>query len=110
VLSDAAGVIPVVARSPADIADDDVRAYVTQFATRPSWWTALGRDAAALARAALRGIPTDATTDRAAVAQRRALAQSRLDAATARLWTTEATGFAGARTIARTLRIVELPR
>jgi hypothetical protein len=110
VLSNAAGVIPIVARSPADIPDADVRAYVTQFATRPSWWTALGRDAATLARIAIREMPLDTTTDRAAVVQRRALAQSRLDAATARLWTTDASGFAGARAIARTLRTVELPR
>jgi hypothetical protein len=104
------GVIPVVAARAADVADPDVRAYMQQFGARPSFWTALGRDGATLARAAIRALPLDTITNPAAIAQRRSLVQFRVGAATARLWTAEATGFAGGHAIKRKLRVADLPR
>ena len=107
-LAVAAGFVPVTARV-ADVADPDVRAYMTQFGARPSFWTAIGHDAAALARVAISTLPLDTLSDPAAVAQRRALVQFRVATATAPLWTTEATGFASAHTLKRKLRVVDLP-
>jgi hypothetical protein len=104
-----AGVVPVVAARAAEVGEPDVRAYMTQFGARPSWWTALGRDAGTLARAAIAPLPLDTTADRAVIAQRRSLVQFRVATATAQLWTTEATGFAGAHTIKRKVRVTDLP-
>jgi hypothetical protein len=104
-----AGVVPVVAARATEVSDPDVRAYMTQFGARPSWWTALGRDGGTLARAALAALPLDTLADPAAIAQRRALVQFRVAAAVAPLWTTEATGFAGAHVMKRKIRVIDLP-
>lgn len=104
-----AGLVPVVAARAADVVEPDVRAYMTQFGARPSWWTALGRDAGALARAALVVLPLDTIADPAVIAQRRALVQFRVATATAPLWTTEATGFGSAHAIKRKVRVIDLP-
>ncbi len=109
-LAATAGVVPVLAARAADVPQPDVRAYMTQFGARPSWWTALGRDGGALARAAILALPLDTLADPAAVGQRRALVQFRMATATSPLWTTEATGFAGAHMIKRKVRVVDLPR
>jgi hypothetical protein len=103
-LAISAGVVPVVGNPT----DPDVRAYMDRFGVRPSWWTALGRDAGALARKAVSTLPAGTVTEKDAIAQRRALAQFRLSTATAHLWTTETEGFAGAHTLKRTIRLVEL--
>ncbi len=105
-----AGVVPVTAARAADVTEPDVRAYMTQFGARPSYWTAIGRDAGAIGRKAIAALPLDTVTDPAAVAQRRALVQFRVATAVAPLWTTEATGFGGAHQIKRKLRVIDLPR
>jgi hypothetical protein len=65
------------------------------------WWGALGHDGAALAMAAL---PADVAVvvDPAGVQARRAAAWDRLLQARVELWSTSATGLAGATTLART--------
>ena len=73
----------------------------------PNWWTALGHDAAALARLAVEPLPDDPTEDPAEIEVRRRRATEALAGATADLWTTEARGFAGGRTLARSLRVIE---
>ena len=83
---------------------------MTQFGARPSFWTALGRDAAALAREAIKTLPLDTISDPAAVGQRRALAQFRVGVATAHLWTSDGDGFGGGHVIKRKLRVTDLPK
>ena len=73
----------------------------------PNWWTALGHDAAALARLAVEPLPDDPTEDPAEIEARRRRATEALAGATADLWTTEARGFAGGRTLARSVRVIE---
>lgn len=68
-----------------------------------TWWAALGRDAATLARAAVLALPTNLAAASEAVTERRALARDRLAEARARLWSTEASGWGEARTIKRTV-------
>ena len=52
--------------------------FIDRFGVRPSYWTALGRDAGALAGAALAPLPADATSEPKAVTQRRAIVQAGL--------------------------------
>ncbi len=75
----------------------------------PSWWAALGHDAAVLAWAGVQGLPARGTEDPAEVEARRAQAAAALAAAQASLWTTEAQGFRGSRTLPRTLGVREIP-
>jgi hypothetical protein len=77
---------------------------------RPSWWTALGHDAGALAKAALAPLPSDTTVDKAAIAKRRALVESGLLATRIHLWTTEEQGISAARVLDRSLRLVTWQR
>jgi hypothetical protein len=108
VLSAAAGLVPGSETA-------DVSGELGRFATRlgrPTWWTALGRDAATLALIAMRALPRDAATDPRAVAQRRAAARDALTQARARLWSTEATGWTDQpdpRFVKRTVCAIEAP-
>ncbi len=95
-----AGVVPACA------GDDPRAAELRRFseALGPlSWWAALGRDAATLARTAVLELPPDLAGASQAVTERRAQARDRLVAARARLWSTEAAGWGDARTIKRTV-------
>jgi hypothetical protein len=105
VLSASAGIVPV--SEVGDARDDELRRFSTTLG-RVSWWTALGRDAATLARLAVEQIPADDVSDAKSVAARRATARDHLAAAQARLWTTEASGWKGAvRVMQRTVCTVE---
>ncbi|MBI4705743.1 MAG: hypothetical protein HY744_32015 [Deltaproteobacteria bacterium] len=99
-----AGVFPVDPRRP----DARLRPWLQAGRGAPSWWAALGRDAAVLARQAVEGLPEDATKDddRAEVASRRKLAARALERAAAALWTTEARGFDGRRRVPRSVRVL----
>jgi hypothetical protein len=98
VVSAQVGVVP--ATDPRDPRDEEVHRFSAVLG-HAGWWTALGRDAATLARAALLELPTDSVSDAAAVAERRATARDRLAAARARLWTTEAGTWREDRTMKR---------
>jgi hypothetical protein len=98
------GEIPLVG----DAIDPDLRAWTKAAAAPPNYWTALGRDAALLARRAVAALPLDATSDAAEVGRRRVAAKDALLAATAHLWTTESPGFGGARTLPRIVGVVDL--
>ncbi len=74
----------------------------------PTWWASLGHDAAVLAWAGVQVLPAQGTEDPREVEARRALAASALAGAQAELWTTEAHGFGGARTLPRTLGVREV--
>jgi len=106
VLSASAGVVPNSAAS--DARDDELRHFQATLGD-VSWWTALGRDAATLARAAVRPLPTGLASEAHEVADRRARARDQLVAARARLWTTEAAGWGGDRTMKRTICAVDAP-
>lgn len=106
VLSAAAGIVPILSTDPKDVADEDVRAFMERFGARPSYWTALGRDAGALAKAALAPLPTDTTSDPNAVVQRRAIVQAGLVATRVRLWTSEERGVGADRALARRVGVV----
>jgi hypothetical protein len=89
VLSASAGVVPTSAGDPRD---DELRRFEGALGD-PTWWTALGRDAAVLARLAARGLPDGEASEAHAVSERRSQARDALLAARARLWSTEATGW-----------------
>ncbi len=99
-------VTAVAGAVPAGGADDSRAAELRAFAEALgplSWWAALGRDAATLARTAVLGLAPDLAVASQAVDDRRAQARDRLAAARARLWSTEAAGWGDARTIKRTV-------
>lgn len=97
-----AGIFPIGAEaSPA------LRTWLEHHRAPPSWWAALGHDAAVLAWAGVSALPKQGTEDPREVAVRRAWAASALAAAQAELWTTEARGFAGARALPRTIGVRE---
>jgi hypothetical protein len=105
VLSAAAGLVPILATRPEEAHEEDVRTFIDRFGVRPSYWTALGRDAGALARAALAPLPTDTTSDPKGVTQRRAIVQAGLLGARVPLWTTDDKGIGADRVLPRALRL-----
>jgi hypothetical protein len=104
VVSARAGVVPDC--DPRDPRADEVRRFSSTVG-RAGWWSALGRDAATLARAALVALPVDLVSEPHAVAERRTIARDRLASAHAHLWTTESSGFAADRTMKRVVCTVE---
>ncbi|HEY8040133.1 MAG TPA: hypothetical protein VIF15_10085 [Polyangiaceae bacterium] len=106
VVSASAGVIPESAAT--DARDDELRRFDGTLGGA-SWWTALGRDAATLARVAVGQLPTGSASDPRAVTERRARARDLLAAARVRLWTTEATGWSDRHAMKRTVCAVEAP-
>lgn len=95
-------------RFPARADDAEVQTYAQRFGGRPTWWTVLGRDAAALARAAVRALPTDETNVVSEVARRREAARVSLELAKIDLWSSDAHGFGPDHVLSRALRLVEL--
>jgi hypothetical protein len=102
-LTATAGLFPMAAEgsSPA------LQGWLRSHRAPPSWWAALGHDAAVLAWAGVSALPAQGTEDPREVAQRRAWAASALSAAEAPLWTTEAKGFGGARALPRAIGVRE---
>jgi hypothetical protein len=99
-----AGLLPLAPGSPA------LQDWLKGHPSPPGYWSALARDAAVLAWAAVQGLPAQGTEDPAEVSARRAQATATLASATVTLWTTEASGFRGARTLPRTLGVREVAR
>jgi hypothetical protein len=106
VLSASAGIVPVLATRPEEAGDEEVRTFMDRMGVRPSYWTALGHDAGALAKAALAPLPRDTSTDPKVVSERRAVVQAGLLATRARLWTTDERNIGAGRVVARSLRLV----
>ncbi|HEX8789684.1 MAG TPA: hypothetical protein VF765_01945 [Polyangiaceae bacterium] len=104
VVTAAAGAIPVAAFGAPH--DEDLRRFIARLGI-PTWWTALGRDAATLARLAIRPLPADTTGEAQAVTTRRAQARDALAAARAPLWSTETTGWTASHVIERTVCAIE---
>lgn len=101
-----AGVIPEVPRG--DPREEEMQRFSAALGP-VGWWTALGRDASAFARAAIRNLPTDEVNDPSAVTARRTSARDALVAARVRLWTSEATGWPAHHTMKRTICALEVP-
>ena len=104
-LSASAGIVPIVATRPEEANDEDVKQFMERFGARPTYWTALGRDAGAIANEALKVLPKDATSDPKAVTQRRAIVQAGLSTVRLKLWTSDDKGIAADRTLPRALRL-----
>ncbi|WP_394824107.1 ABC transporter substrate-binding protein [Pendulispora albinea] len=96
--------------------DPDIQRFMISFSAKPTWFTALSRDAAVLARRAVVSLPTDATSRADDVTARRETARKALEGARAPLWTSEESGFSSGgeaagsseHTVKRTVKVVEL--
>jgi hypothetical protein len=106
VVAASAGLIPD--GGPGETRDAELRRFASTLG-RASWWTALGRDAATLARVAVRRLPSDTATAPSVVTQRRTQARDALLGARAPLWSTEASGWAGGHEMRRTVCAVDAP-
>jgi len=106
VVSASAGVVPETAAE--DTRDDELRRFAATLGA-VSWWTALGRDAATLARVAVRQLPPGSAAEAHEVTDRRARARTLLAASRARLWTTESTAWQEGHTMKRTICAVDAP-
>jgi hypothetical protein len=100
-----AGVVPIV---HGEALDDELRRFISAFGGRLDWWTALGRDAATLARLAVRKLPADTASDAKLAADRRGLAAGELASARTRLWTSSEPGMNAEHAIARRYCVVDL--
>jgi hypothetical protein len=106
VVSAAAGIVPSAAAG--DVRDDELVRFTDRLGL-VGWWTALGRDAATLARLAIRALPPGTASDVKTVAQLRSRARDELASARARLWTSETSGWAPGHVVTRTVCTVEVP-
>ena len=101
-----AGVFPVAEERPTS--DARLVGWFESGRPTPTWWMALGRDAAVLAVLAVHDLAASASD--ADVRARRIEAAAALAVARADLWTTEARGFDAARALPREIRIVRHDR
>lgn len=97
------GSFPVMASRPAP---QDLRQWVARHGAPPSLHTALARDAAVLASAALQSFPLERVDEARAVADLHREARRRLASVQAELWTSDARGFAGQRVLNRGITVV----
>jgi len=94
-----AGVFPVQPKTP----DPALDKWLATGRGSPSWWTALGRDAAVLGWKAVERLEGAATEDPKEVRARRAEAATGLAAASVGLWTSSARGFGPDGRVLRTV-------
>jgi hypothetical protein len=106
VVTAVAGVVPSAAAG--DVRSDELARFVDRLGP-VGWWTALGRDAAVVARQALRSLPDKSASDPKAVARLRVQARDALASAKARMWSTEAAGWGAGHVMNRTVCAVEVP-
>lgn len=95
-----AGIFPL---TPGPSDDPLIDGYRKKERGEPSWWVGLGHDVGLLVKDAVQGLPTEADEAAAAVAIRKRIVADAIARSEARLWTTEAKGFEGARVIKRTI-------
>jgi hypothetical protein len=87
--------------------DDEIARFHATLGTL-TWWTALGRDAATLARVALDRLPDDTVGEAKAVTDRRASTRDALAGARTRLWTSESASWSD-HALRRTVCAIEAP-
>jgi hypothetical protein len=102
------GIVPLEAGKSAESMDADVRGYMERFGGRPTYWSALGRDAGTLIKLALAPLPDDTATVDASIFQRRAIVDAGLRAAHAKLWSSDYDAMGPDRRLPRTIRVVRL--
>ncbi len=96
---------------PAAARDASLVASWRQHAKRlPSWFEALGHDAAVLAAPALASLPEELVLDETRIHAERRRVTAELQSARARLWTSESQGFAADRTLSRRWAVVTEPQ
>lgn len=90
---------------------DDLKRASDELGGLPlTFWTALGRDAGAIAKVAVADLE-DATSGRAGdLAARKQKVVDKIAGASVPLWSTEAQGFGGRRKLPRTLTVEDAPR
>jgi ABC-type branched-subunit amino acid transport system substrate-binding protein len=109
VLAASAGSLPVRLNPDAGTGDPAILRYNASFGAIPTWFTALGHDAALLARQAVSALPTDTTSDSKQVTARRDQVRAALDRARGPLWTSEKDAIdPQTHTISRSVRVIEL--
>jgi hypothetical protein len=106
IVSASAGIVPQSAAS--DARAPELRRFEATLGP-VTWWTALGHDAATLARVAVRQLPLDTVSESHEVATRRARARDLLASSQAQLWTTEATRWTPEHSMTRTIYALEVP-
>ena len=95
------GVFPVL-----EVPDPRLEDWLAGGRDAPSWWLALGRDAAVLAWDAVENLKKIATEESEVVASR-VEATARLATARQRLWTTEARGFDDSKRVRRHIVVLK---
>jgi hypothetical protein len=108
VIAASTGAIPI---GPGDAPrDSELRRFTAAFGARLDWWTALGRDAATLARQAVLALSaTEDSREATRVSQLHTNVRDRLASAHADLWSTDAQGFGTSRVIDRPICVMDLP-
>ncbi len=90
VVTASAGLVPTLAAGD----DDEVRRFAAVLGdVAVTYWVSLGRDAGALARAAVMRLPKGTVTEPRSVAARRLEARMALSTAKVRLWSSESAGW-----------------
>jgi len=85
---------------------EEERDYIDRWGSAPSWFEALGHDAAVIAASVLADFPLDRVDEKGAVVGLHWRAQGRLLHAEVPLWTTPSRGFGGANVLPRHLEVV----
>jgi hypothetical protein len=86
----------------------ELRRYASAFGGAPDYWTALGRDAATIARLSVMPQDLGETVSQEGVAALRDAVRQRIAIARARLWTTDARGWGGGHAMPRTVCVMDL--
>jgi hypothetical protein len=100
----ATGILPSIRRLEEET-DVEVRGYRVRFGSRPTYWSALGRDAGVLAKRATQPLPLDAATKDDAILHRRNIVEASLLAARQKFWSSDKDMVSSNRRLQRTLRI-----
>lgn len=109
ILAASAGSLPARVNQDAGAVDPGIQRYTSSFGAIPTWFSALGRDAALLARQAVSTLPTDTTTEPRQVTARRDQVRSALEKARGPLWTSEHDSIdVPTHTLRRSVRVLEL--
>jgi hypothetical protein len=98
------GILPSVRRLEEET-DVEVRGYRVRFGSRPTYWSALGRDAGVLAKRAIQPLPLDAATKDDAILHRRNIVEAGLLSARRKFWSSDKETVSANRRLERTLRI-----
>lgn len=99
-----AGLFPMGKAPPGDAL---LSTYIKREGKDPSWWVALGHDAGMVVKDAVLGLPSEDDAAGAAVAVRKRIVAEAIARAEGSLWTTDAKGFAGGRTMKRTIGVFD---